>query len=102
MKAVAVILNIFIPGVGSFVVGQVGQGVGQILIYGIGLLITLGTLGVGGIIGLPMMLGAWIWGIITAAGAQPQVTQVIVNNNSTSPGQPMVGSTVDSTPRNEK
>lgn len=87
MKALAVILNIFIPGVGSFVIGAVGQGIGQILIYGLGFLLTFGTLGFGGIIGLPMMLGAWVWGLVTAAGASPQPLQVNITNSNSNGGE---------------
>jgi TM2 domain-containing membrane protein YozV len=93
VKALAILLNILIPGVGSFVIGAVGQGIGQILIYGIGFLLTFGTLGFGGIIGLPMMLGAWVWGIVTAAGASPQPLQVnITNSNSSGADSPPVNS----------
>ena len=76
MKPLAIIANILIPGVGSFMLGKVGQGIGQAAIWGFGLLLTVGTLGIGGIIGFPLMLGAWIWAIVTAAGGnQPlQVT----------------------------
>lgn len=56
MRPLAIILSIFIPGVGSFVVGAIGQGIGKILIYGFGLLFTLGTLGIGEIIVIPMSL----------------------------------------------
>ncbi|KCZ90025.1 hypothetical protein [Hyphomonas johnsonii] len=79
MKALAIILNILMPGVGSFVIGKVGQGIGQILIWAIGL--TLCFTVVGAIIGIPMMLGAWIWGIVIASNSQPQTVQVTVNNS---------------------
>lgn len=84
MKAFAIIANILVPGTGSFLLGYVGQGLGQILIWGIGALLTLFTLGIGGIIGIPMMLGAWIWGIVTAAGGPQQNINVTVNSG---PGQ---------------
>lgn len=91
MRALAIILNVFIPGVGSFVVGAVGQGIGQLVIYGIGALLTIGTLGIGGIIGIPMMLGAWIWGLVTAIGSNPQPIQVnIVNNGVSSSDQSLI------------
>ena len=84
MRALAIILNIFIPGVGSFVVGAIGQGIGQILIYGVGFVFTFATLGFGGIIGFPLMLAAWIWGLVTAIGANPQPIQVNITNNGNS------------------
>jgi len=79
MKSLAIIANILIPGVGSLIIGKVGQGIGQAVVWGIGLILTLGTLGIGGIIGLPMMLGAWIWGIVTAAGGNQPVQVTVVN-----------------------
>jgi TM2 domain-containing membrane protein YozV len=36
MRVLAILLNFFIPGVGSFVIGRIGQGIGQILLYGLG------------------------------------------------------------------
>lgn len=78
VKTLAIILNILFPGVGSFVIGAIGQGIGQITIFGIGFIFTLVTFGFGGVIGIPMMLGAWIWGLITAIGAQSQPIQVNV------------------------
>ena len=81
MKALAVILNIFIPGVGSFVVGKAGQGIAQILIFGIGFVINLITLGFGAIIGFPLMLGAWIWGLITDLSRPSALIQVNIIDN---------------------
>ena len=81
MKGLAIILNIFLPGVGSLVIGKVGQGVAQIIIYWIGVLFTFTM--IGAIIGVPMMIGAWIWGLVTAAGsdssAPVQVTVIQQN-----------------------
>ena len=70
MNVLGLILNLLIPGVGSFVVGKPGQGIAQILIWGVGLLLWLTV--IGAIIGFPLMLGAWIWGIITAVGSKEQ------------------------------
>lgn len=56
---VALLLNILIwPGLGSLIAGeQVGWAQGFLMLGGVFLAIIL--------IGIPMMLGAWIWGIIT-------------------------------------
>lgn len=98
MKALAIILNVLIPGVGSFVVGKVGQGLGQIIIWGLGFLLTVFTLGFGAIIGFPMMLAAWIWGLVTVLGSEsthtvnvnvvnPQAAQGLVNDQNQTPVQ---------------
>ncbi|RED13899.1 hypothetical protein [Pontivivens insulae] len=81
MKGIALIANILAPGVGSMLIGRIGQGLGQITIWGLGLLITLGTLGIGIVIGAPMMIGAWIWAIVTAAGGPDQTINVHVNGS---------------------
>lgn len=81
MKGLGLIFNILIPGVGSMLIGKVGQGIGQIFIWGLGFLITLGTLGFGVVIGAPLMIGAWIWAIVTAAGGPDQTINVQVSND---------------------
>lgn len=82
MRSLAIILNVFIPGVGSFVAGYPGQGIGQILIWGLGFLLTVVTLGFGMVIGIPMMLGAWIWGIVTVVSVPAAPVTVNVNTAS--------------------
>ena len=84
MKGFAIILNILLPGVGSFMIGKAGQGIGQIIVWGLGLLLTIGTLGVGGVLGIPMMIGGWIWAIITAAGGPQQNITVHVDGQNKS------------------
>lgn len=37
MKVAAIIVTFFFPGIGSFFVGKVGQGIAQIILYVIGL-----------------------------------------------------------------
>lgn len=86
MKAVAIILNFFIPGVGSLVIGKTGAGIAQLIIYFVGLFFTLTLIGV--IIGAPMMLGAWIWGLVTAATHVDQPVQVHVVHTHQPGGSP--------------
>ena len=93
MNVLALLLNLAIPGIGSFVVGKPGQGIGQILLWGLGLMLTLTA--ILSIFGIPMMIGAWIWGIVTVTGAASTPQQVHVNviqqtgsTNSTSSSQP--------------
>lgn len=77
MRAFAVIANILLPGFGSFFIGKVGAGLAQLMIWGFGLMLTIGTLGVGGVLGIPLMIVAWIWAIVTAS-SNPQPVQVTV------------------------
>lgn len=65
MKVLAVIFNIFLPGVGTFFTGQIGLAVGQLLLYIVGVLASFIF------IGIPIVLGVWIWGIVTAANWDP-------------------------------
>ncbi len=81
MKAVAIILNFFIPGVGSLVIGKTGAGIAQLAIYFIGVFCTLSV--IGALLGLPMMLGAWIWGLVTAATHVDQPVEVhVIHTNA--------------------
>lgn len=66
MKALGIIANIFIPGLGSLILGQVTAGIFQLLLYFIGWALYIFTLGFGFFIALPMIIGAWIWGLVTA------------------------------------
>ena len=83
MKTMGILVNIFVPGLGSCFVGKVGVGIVQGIIWGMGLLLMLSTIGVGGIIGLPMMLGAWVWAIVTAATDPAPVAVKVVNSDET-------------------
>jgi TM2 domain-containing membrane protein YozV len=76
MKVLAVIVNIFVPGVGSLIIGKIGTGIIQLILYGLGVLFSL--TGIGVIVGGPICLVVWIWGIITAATAQVKPMQVVV------------------------
>jgi TM2 domain-containing membrane protein YozV len=79
MKGLAVLLNFLIPGVGSFFVGQVGQGIAQLLIWGAGLFLCFSL--IGAVIGIPIMLAAWLWAIIGAATSNPRPIQVQISHS---------------------
>jgi TM2 domain-containing membrane protein YozV len=84
MKVVAIIVNFFFPGIGSFFVGKVGQGVAQIILYIIGLIFVF--TGIGAIIGIPLCIAVWIWGLVTAATSPGEPIQVtIVHQTSATP-----------------
>ncbi len=63
MNVIAVIANLVFPGVGTLIVGKTGSGVAQLLLFVIGSALTF-TL-IGAIIGIPMWIGAWIWGLVS-------------------------------------
>ena len=76
MKALAIVTNIFVPGVGTLIVGKVGQGVAQILLYLLGFVLCFTI--IGAIVGIPLMIGIWIWGIVVAANSDSKPVQVEV------------------------
>jgi TM2 domain-containing membrane protein YozV len=57
----ALVLNIFFPGVGTLVLGETKIGVIQLTLW----LISIPLLFV--LIGFPLSFGVWIWAIVTAA-----------------------------------
>ena len=63
--AVSLIVSFFLPGVGSMINGDVGTGVAILLLYILGAFLSFV------LIGIPLLLGVWIWGLIDAyQGAQ--------------------------------
>jgi TM2 domain-containing membrane protein YozV len=56
--ALGVILSFFIPGLGSIVNGSVGRGVIIMAVDFVGWILAFF------IIGIPILIGAWIWGMI--------------------------------------
>jgi TM2 domain-containing membrane protein YozV len=63
--AVSLIVSFFIPGVGSMINGDVGTGIAILVLYIIGWVLAIG------LIGIPLAIGAWIWGMVDAyRGAQ--------------------------------
>ncbi len=63
--AVSLIVSFFIPGVGSMINGDAGTGIAILVLYIIGWVLVIG------LIGIPLAIGAWIWGMVDAyRGAQ--------------------------------
>lgn len=70
MKALAIIINIFLPGIGTLIVGKIGEGVAQFLIWLIGVVLSFTV--VLSFIGIPVCLAMWVWGIVSAATSRPK------------------------------
>lgn len=87
MKTAAIVLNFFLPGVGSLVIGKPGQGITQLILYWLGVVFTF-TL-IGAFLGIPLMLAAWIWGMVTAASSEPAPMQVtVIHQQAAVPNSP--------------
>lgn len=67
MKALAIILNVLFPGVGTLVIKRFGLGILQIVLSLVGVILTVTV--IGAIVGVPLMIGVWIWAIIVAVKA---------------------------------
>ncbi len=69
MKVIGIIVNIFFPGIGTLIVGKVGQGIAQILLFVFGVILNFTV--ILSIIGIPLCFGIWVWGIVSAATSHP-------------------------------
>jgi TM2 domain-containing membrane protein YozV len=58
--ALSVLLSIFIPGLGSMVNDNVGTGVAILVLNIIGWILAIV------LIGIPLAIGTWIWGMVDA------------------------------------
>jgi len=58
--AVSVLLSLFIPGLGSMVNGNAGTGVTILALNIIGWMLAIV------LIGIPLAIGTWIWGLVDA------------------------------------
>jgi len=60
LAVVCLILNIFIlPGLGSLIGYKKREGIWQLVLFLVGIALALV------LIGIPMMIAAWVWGIVT-------------------------------------
>ncbi|MHA6347626.1 hypothetical protein [Roseivivax sp. CAU 1761] len=82
MKALVFVANFFLPGVGTLIMGNVGVGLIQLVMYMLGLIFTVFTLGFGLIIGGPVMLIAWIWGLVSALSAPDKPLEVVLTQQN--------------------
>ena len=53
-------LSFLLPGLGTMLLDNVGKGVGILALYVVGILLSLV------LIGIPLAIGAWIWGMVDA------------------------------------
>lgn len=60
LAVTALVLNIFFPGLGTLIAGKINIGIWQLLIFLVGALFSLQ------LIGLPLILAAWIWALVTS------------------------------------
>lgn len=81
MKALAIIINIFFPGIGTLIIGKVGRGITQFLLYFLGAIMVL--TGLLAIIGIPLCIGIWIWSIISVASSEAQPVKVVIEQTTT-------------------
>lgn len=63
MNIVALIANIILPGVGTLIVGKVGSGIFQLVLFGMGVLLTFTF--IGAIVGVPLCIAVWVWGLVS-------------------------------------
>jgi len=75
MKIIAIIINIFFPGVGTLIVGKIGTGVIQIILTIIAAFLSF--TGFLSIIGIPLGIGVWIWALVSVAGSNASETIVV-------------------------
>ncbi len=76
MKALAIIINIFFPGIGTLIAKKWGQGIAQLVLGGVSaILIFTGILS---IVGIPLAFVVWIWAIVCVATMPAEPVQVVV------------------------
>ena len=76
MKALAIIANFFIPGLGSLFINHYWQGALQLLLYVIGIMTAFF------LIGFVFILIAWIWGLVTAIQYQDKPMTIVVQQQT--------------------
>lgn len=78
MKVAAIVINIFLPGVGTLLVQKWTQAIFQIILAIIAVVLIFTV--IGGIIGGPLYFAVWIWAIVSAATAPEQPITVVVQH----------------------
>ena len=75
MKVIAILINIFFPGVGTLIIGKIGTGITQIVLTIIGGV--MAATGILSIVGIPLVIGVWIWALVSVASSNATETIVI-------------------------
>ena len=65
MKILSIIVNIFIPGVGTMMMGRIGTGIIQLIL--VGLAAVFNFLVIGMIVGVPLYAIVWLWAVVGVA-----------------------------------
>ncbi|MEM2956281.1 MAG: hypothetical protein QW041_01770 [Candidatus Pacearchaeota archaeon] len=60
---IGLIVNLFLPGLGTIIFGKYDIGIIQLVLSLVGFFISITTIGV--IIGIPLIIGMWIWALVT-------------------------------------
>ncbi len=69
MKALAIIVNMFLPGIGTLIVGKIGEGIIQFILWIIGVALIVTVLF--SFIGIPLCAAMFVWSIVSAATSKP-------------------------------
>ncbi len=68
LAIVGLVLNMFVlPGLGSLVAGKTRAGIWQLVLLFFGILLIMSLIGI--IVGVPLIIASWIWGIVTGVKA---------------------------------
>ena len=98
MKVLGIIVNVFLPGVGTLIVGKIAEGIAQIILYVVGLFLTISVFG--SLFGIPLCIAVWIWAIVSAATSKPQPTEIIITHRNED-GSSRHGASGDDTHRDQ-
>lgn len=71
LRIIGVAVNIVCPGIGTMIVGKIPQGITQFFLFVISLFCMFSV--VFSLIGFPIFVVAWVWGIVSAAN--PKVSR---------------------------
>lgn len=73
MNVLGIIVNIFLPGVGTLIVGKIPQGIIQIIWFIVAVFLNITV--IFAILGIPLGIGTYIWAIVSAATPKKPPTQ---------------------------
>lgn len=68
MKTLAIIINIFFPGIGTLFVRKWIQAIAQLLLGAVGAALTFSA--ILSIVGIPLLVIVWVWALVSAITAE--------------------------------